>query len=244
MSWFYLGQGKPAHQHETLPVIATTTYRLPRVVMDIALDPAGRGVYEVHSRRLGRHLDYDLSQALSRPNEPVYDVDPDYGGIIRYAWCTPDFIMGSLMLESRPKEYWTAINQQNRWHGIIFDGHEDSTLYPRCDTDRSTYNAHWALQNKGTLIAQKLRHADETKAMRVCFSTDLERHEEGGWIFARAASAFAAVKIVQGEWVWEDERWLRCAEEYTPVIIEVVRSKSFNNNFKAFPQLSHRALRI
>ena len=236
MSWFYLGRGKPAHHHETLPVIATTNYRLPLVVMDIALDPAGRGVYECWSRRLGRHLDYNLSKSFSKSEEPIYDVDPDHGGIVRYSYCTPDFIMGSLMCESRPKEYWTAISAQNRWHGVIFAGQEDSTLYPRCDTDRSTYNAHWAIQNKGTMIAQKLRHSDSTMTMRVCFSTDLKRQEQGGWIFARAARAFAAVNVVQGDWKWEDERWLRCDEEYTPVIIEVARSLEFDDDFKLFKQ--------
>jgi hypothetical protein len=234
MSWFYLGQGRPAHHHETLPVIATTGYRLPLVVMDIALDPVGRGVYECKSRRLGRHFDYALSQSLSKPEEPIYDVDPEYGGIVRYSYCTPDFIMGTLMLESRPKEYWTAISQQNRWHGVVFAGREDSTLYPRCETDRSTYNGQWAIQHKGTLIAQKLRHSDNAGAMRVCFSTDLERHERDGWIFVRAARAFAAVKIVRGGWQWDDERWLRCDDEYTPVIIEVARSQDYNDELQSF----------
>lgn len=236
MSWFYLGQGNRAHHHETLPVIATTTYRLPLVVMDIALDPQGRGVYECKSRRLGRHLDYQKSLLLSRPNEPIYDVDPEQGGIVRYSYCTPDFIMGSLLFGSHPKEYWTAISQQNRWHGIIFAGEPNSTLYPRCETDRSTYNAHWAIQHKGTLIAQKLRHADATKAMRVCFSTDLKRHERDGWIFAQAKRAFAAVKVVRGTWDWDDARWLRCSDEYTPVILEVARSEDFAGNFETFQQ--------
>ncbi|MEZ6152240.1 MAG: pectate lyase [Pirellulaceae bacterium] len=236
MSWFYLGQGKPAHYHETLPVIATTEYRLPLVVMDIALDTAGRGVYECRSRRLGRHSDYELSQSLSKPNEPVDDVDSEYGGIVRYSYCTPDFIAGCLMLENRPTEYWTGISQQNRWHGVIFAGAENSTLYPRCESDHATYNAHWAIQNKGTLIAQKLRSSESTDAMRVCFSTDLQRSETAGWIFAKAATAFAAVKIVNGDWTWDDERWLRCGDEYTPVIIEVVRSSDYPDGFESFQQ--------
>ncbi len=233
MSWFYLGEGRPAHKHETLPVIATTGYRLPLVVMDMALDPTGRGVYECRSRRLGRYLDYEESQSLSKPDEPVYGVDPEYGGIVRYSYCTPDFIIGTLMLENRPKEYWTGISQQNRWHGVLFGGGEDSTLFPQCETDRSTYNEQWSIQNKGTLIAQKLRTSDHARDMRVCFSKDLERHEEGGWVFARAARAFAAVKIVTGGWRWDDNIWLRCEDEYTPIIIEVVRSQDYSD-FESF----------
>ncbi len=234
MSWFYLGEGHPAHQHETLPVIATTEYRLPLVVMDMALDPEGRGVYECRSRKLGRHLSYESSLKLSKPNEPVYDVDPNYGGIVRYSYCTPDFIMGTLLLENRPKEYWTAISQQNRWHGIIFSGDRDSTLYPRCETPRSTYNGQWAIQHKGTLITQKLRDADQAGAMRVCVSEDLKREAESGWLFVEAENAYAAVKIVSGGSTWEDERWLRCDEEFTPIIFEVVRKQDYNNNYDAF----------
>ncbi len=234
MSWFYLGEGHPAHQHETLPVIATTEYRLPLVVMDIALDPEGRGVYECRSRKLGRHLSYESSLKLSKPNEPVYDVDPEYGGIVRYSYCTPDFIMGTLLLENRPKEYWTAISQQNRWHGIIFSGDRDSTLYPRCATSRSTYNGQWAIQHKGTLITQKLRDSDQAGAMRVCASEDLKREEENGWLFLEATGAYAAVKIVHGGSTWENKRWLRCEDEFTPIIFEVVRKQDFNHDYNAF----------
>ncbi|MHC4431884.1 MAG: hypothetical protein ACYTBS_08600 [Planctomycetota bacterium] len=233
MSWFYLGEGWPAHHHETLPVIATTEYRLPLVIMDIALDSAGRGVYECKSRRLGRHLSYELSQSLSTPETPVNVIDPEYGGIVRYSYCTPDFIIGTLMLESRPTTYWTNISQQNRWHGIVFAGRRDSVLYPRCLGDRNTYNEQWSIQNKGTLIVQKLR-TSLAKDMRVCFSKDLEPHEDDGWFFARAARAFAAVKVVEGGWRWDDARWLRLDNEYSPVIIEVARSQDYNHELSAF----------
>ena len=233
MSWFYLGQGWPAHHHETLPVIATTQYRLPLVIMDIALDPAGRGVYECKSRRLGRHLSYELSQSLSTPETPMNVVDPEYGGIVRYSYCTPDFIIGTLMLENRPTTYWTNISQQNRWHGVIFAGRRDSVLYPRCVGDKNTYNEQWSIQHKGTLIVQKLR-SSLARDMRVCFSEDLDPHEQDGWFFGRAARAFAAVKVVQGGWRWDDERWLRLENEYSPVIIEVVRGQDYEDDFDAF----------
>lgn len=234
MSWFYIGGEKPAHQHETLPVIATTTYRLPLVVMDIALDTEGRGVYETHARRLGRMAMNSSPDTVDEHGHPIYEVDPEYGALIRYTYCAPEFIIGSLMMENQPNDYWSRISAQNRWHGVIFSGDLDSTIYPRCDTNRSTSNAHWAVQNKGTLIAQKLRDAVTTKGMRVCFSTDLKRYEKSGWIFAEAEGAYAAVKIVQGDWTWVDDRWLRCEEEYTPVILEVVRKLDYNHDPNAF----------
>jgi hypothetical protein len=239
MSWFYLGRGWPAHHHETLPVIATTEYRLPLVVMDIALDPEGRGEYECRSRRLGRHLSYEFSQSLSTPETPINVIDPEYGGIVRYSFCTPDFIIGTLMLENRPTTYWTNISQQNRWHGVIFAGRRDSVLYPRCLGDRNTYNEQWSVQNKGTLIAQKLR-TSLAKDMRVYFSKDIEPHEDDGWIFARAARAFAAVKVVHGTWRWDDANWIRLENEYSPVIIEVARSQDYNHDYEEFKAAASR----
>ena len=230
MSWFYLGQGPPAHQHETLAVIATTRYRLPLVVMDIALNRESLGEYECKSRRPGRHRDPEFSRSLSTPETPVYVVDSEFGGILRYTYCTPDFIMGSLMFEQHPLSFWTGISSQNRWHGVIFAGGRDSVLYPRCLGDPSTSNGQWAIQNKGTMIAQKQRtSAAGTRHMRVCFSEDLQRESFRGWVLAKAARAFAAVKVVRGGFQWEDSRWLRCDDEYSPVIIEVVRQSDYES---------------
>jgi hypothetical protein len=61
----------------------------------------------------------------------------------RCSYCTPDFIMGTLMLENRPTTYWTNIGQQNRWYGVIFAGPRDSVLYPHCVGDENTYNGQW-----------------------------------------------------------------------------------------------------
>ena len=236
MSWFYLGQGRPAHQHETLAVVSTTTYRLPPVVMDIALNRERLGVYECKSRRPGRDRDPEYSKSLSTPETPVYAADAEFGGILRYSYCTPDFIMGSLMFEQHPLSYWTKISAQNRWHGVIFAGRPDSVLYPRCLGDPNTYNGQWAIQNRGTMIAQKQRtSADNVRNMRVCFSEDLEREEYQGWILAKAARAFAAVKVVRGGFHWADSRWLQCDDEYSPVIIESVRQSDFES-YEQFKQ--------
>jgi hypothetical protein len=45
-------------------------------------------------------------------------MDPKAGGILRYSYCTPDYVMGSWMLDTRTS--YAAINTQNRWQGVIF----------------------------------------------------------------------------------------------------------------------------
>jgi hypothetical protein len=138
------------------------------------------------------------------------------------------------MLENRPTTYWTNISQQNRWHGVIFAGRRDSVLYPRCMSDKNTYNEQWSIQHKGTLIAQKVQTSASAKDMRIFFSKDLDPYEENGWIFARAARAFTAVKVVRGDRHWDDAKWLRLEEEYSPVIIEVVRRQDYDNDYHSF----------
>ena len=46
--------------------------------------------------------------------------------------------------------------------------------------------------------------------------------------------AFAAVKVVEGGWRWDDAKWLRLENEYSPVIIEVVRSQDYDDDFHSF----------
>lgn len=233
MAWFYLGQGKENLRHDSVTCMTTTTHRLPLVIIDLALDPEGRGVYECISRRPGRHLDYDLSMSLTTPETPVYVLDPEFGGILRYTYCTPDFILGTAMLPHRPHQYWSNISMQNRWHGVIFRGGLDARIYPQCIGDKATYNQQWSVQRKGTLITQKLRTAAFSKDMRVYFAPMLTREERDGWVVARAASAYAAVRVARGRYQWDDEAWLRCDDEFTPIILEVARSAD-HASYEAF----------
>ena len=151
MAKYYLGTGNLVPPSGNLYSPLTSAYRLPLVVMDIALDREGRGVYEVKERRMG------LAQA-GYYTPPAYRLRTDFGGILRYSYCTPDFIMGTLMHQARPLEDWVMISSQNRWHGVIFHGHPNARIYPQCRAaaDRRTLNQQWSVQRQGTLIAQKL----------------------------------------------------------------------------------------
>ncbi len=168
---------------------------------------------------------------------PDYRMRTDYGGIHRYSFCTPEFIIGTPMLEARPFEDWAMISSQNRWHGVIFAGHRNACIVPQCEADdhRATFNQQWSVQQKGTLIAQKLKTSRTSGAMRVWFSEPglSNRMEEGGWAFVEAEGAYAAVRPAAGGYVWEpsgdawEGDWLRCEDEWTPVILEVARKPNF-----------------
>jgi len=239
MSWYYFNHGTPKSQHPGVMCLVTSPYRLPLVVMDIALDRHGRGVYEYLSRRPG------LKALPPPPGLPAdtYGLDPNHGGILRYTYTTPEFVMGSLMCEKRSSEDWTAISSQNRWQGVIFARHPDARILPQCEgiplNYGKTYNQYWSVQNRGTLITQKIddslsRH---TGAMRVYFSgpdTGMTLVEEEGWIFVEVGNAFAAVKPAWGGYTWADPQWMRLNDEYAPVIIDVAESVDHQYSFASF----------
>jgi|GEM_PF-299731 len=249
MVWYYLNMGASQSKHPGVMCLATSEYRIPLVVMDIALDISGRGTYEFKSRRPGRIL---VPAPASLPAE-TYGVDADNGGIYRYTYVAPEFVIGSLMFEKRPLSDWSAISTQNRWQGVIFANHDDARIIPQCEglalTYGKTYNQYWSLQHKGSMITQRLEasYLSHTGDMRVYLSgspTGMTVTEEDGWIFAQLPDAYAAVKSVWSSYVWEDDdetdgidtedKWIRLADSTSPVIIEVAQAANYASfaNFK------------
>jgi len=235
--YLFFGVGEKPEFDSTILTAMTTTYRPPLVVVDIVCDRLGRGVYEVLQRPLGLAAD-----GYYQP--PIYHMRTDYGGIARYSYCTPDFVMGTSMFEARPSNDWTLISGQNRSHGVIFAGHVKAAILPQCEKNESnrSYNAQWSVQKKGTLITQKLEKNVRAFRSMVWFAADglSEPIEDNGWIFAESAGAYAAVRVVDGGYGWEevDERrakgkWLFCENEYTPVILEVDQKSNYAS-FEAF----------
>ena len=235
-AWYSLGMGDPQFVHASMLPFVTTTWRMPDLVVDLARDTSGAGTYEVRQRRMGL--------ALAGYDKPThYRIRPDFGGLVRASYRTPEFIMSSLWLEARPESDWAAISAQNRWMGVIFRGDTDARIYPfAANKDGGTINnAHWAAQARGTLIAQKLKTSRRADEWRVWFSTAglTAPVREGRWVLAEAAGAFAAVHVVQGEFAWGDGkeskfgRSLKCSDDFSPVIIEVAVKTDYAT-FEAF----------
>jgi hypothetical protein len=97
------------------------------------------------------------------------------------------------------------------------------------------------------LIVQRLKTSN-AKGQRIWFDASLRRVERGGWVFAEAPQAFAAVHVVNGLTLWEADdvaqhhegrgrtdlgMWLKCEDEFSPIVIEVVR-KADCENFAQF----------
>ncbi|MDP6036999.1 MAG: hypothetical protein QGG64_00455, partial [Candidatus Latescibacteria bacterium] len=235
LAWLYFGMGDPVKISSPILSTAMSAYRPPEVVVDLALDVIGRGEYEIHQRPLG------LVKA-SYYGPPDYRMRTDYGGIYRYSYCTPEFIIGTAMLEARPMEEWAMISSQNRWHGVIFSGHQNARIVPQCkaDDDRVSFNQQWSVQKKGTLICQKLQTSTKCGSMRVWFSEAglSEPDLVEGWVFVESEGAYAAVRPIRGGFEWQMEKrpkgqWLVLDDDLSPVIVEVARKTTYAD-LKAF----------
>lgn len=245
LSWLYLGINRQTPPVGSKLDLLTSSYRMPLVVMDIALDAAGKGVYEVRNRCPG------LSVPGYHNKVAEYRLRTDTGGILRYSYCTPEFILGCSLYEPRPLEDWALISSQGRWLGAIVAGSRDLRIVPHCgvQTWDRTYQQHWAVQSKGTLICQRWAPSTGTDLMRVWYAQGFtNRVERDGWIFVEAPGAYAAVRPVAGTYKWEPAgpkdragEWLVCSDPDTPLILTLVRKaevadyETFQHRMVALP---------
>jgi len=229
MAWYYLGVGNATKLERNLFTLVSSAYRMPLITMDIALDTKGRGKYEITQRKLGLAID-------SFHMNPDYRLRTDNGGLVRYSYCTPDFILGAAHFEARKWQDWTLISSQNRWHGVIFAGNENARIYPQCSLNNTyrSYNQHWSAQKNGCMISQKLPegYAWDGQPMRIFFSNAGLKNmvERNGWVFVSTSGAYAAVKCVSKGYKWDndtDGKWLMCEDELTPIIMEVVQKSEY-----------------
>ena len=256
-AWYLFGRGKVASQHPGDACASTTFWRPSRAVVGLALDEVGRGEYSSVSRRLGHR---DPSPPALPPNPlpgsgfDYNTLDPDGGHLLRTSWCTPDFVMGMSMMDVLPDDDWIAFSSQNHWNGIIFAGDAGERIFtqrpnPGTEDDvKSVYNAEWGVQNKGAMVLQHTSKAQNSIGQMIWFDFDLNRAESGGWIFAEAPNAYAAVKVVDGTWSWQLDapefhrdyssntnvgEWVVLNNKYSPIIIEAARKQDYTS-FTAF----------
>jgi hypothetical protein len=247
-AWIYFGIGPLPKVQNVGP--ALSDYRPPAVVEGIAVDVTGRGRYEVYQRAQGLG-----TRTKTLEGQNLTKLRTDGGGILRYTFCDPAFIIGTPMTEARPLDDWVPISSQSRWQGVIFAGDEDARIVPAVRSiGNDTYNAFWSVQSKGSLITQKLQESNRTAGMMVWISNAglSEPVEEDGIVFTEAEGAYAAVRVIHSGFERTDQvltntkqngnidktppgTSIILKDEYAPVILEVM-AKSDIESFEAFKE--------
>jgi len=254
LAWFYFGMGKKPTMVFGHDIGAmTSSYRPPLVVADIALDVKGRGNYEVRQRAQGlaeRGNSFPVATAKQAPTK--FRIDG--GGILRYSYCTPDFIIGTPMVEARPLDKWAGVSSQSRWQGAIFSGPDDPRIVPivRPKDNQVCFNSFWSVQSKGSLISQKLKTHKGAAEMMVFISEKgfSDPIEKDNMVFFEAQNSFAVIRVPIGGYKWQEKSLSYTAvtggtrkvppgksmllnKEFSPVILEVM-SKSKIGTMEAF----------
>lgn len=243
LAWYYFGIGKaPDHVSGHDIGALLSSYRPPAVVADIALDAKGRGTYEIRHRAQGlakRGNSFPVATAKAPPTK----LNIDGGGIVRYSYCDPSFIIGTPMVEARPLNDWAGISSQNRWQGVIFPVEGDPRIVPivRPRDNRVCFNSFWSVQSKGSLISQKLKGHKGAAEMIVWITSEGLSNpiEQDDMVFLESEGAFAVIRIPTGGYKWRQEayeltketggrsrasggRILSLNKEFAPVILEVM----------------------
>lgn len=193
-------------------VMATTGYRLPDVIMDIAQDVEGRGEYTYVARRIAKQKRMKAKD-IPVKHSPWYAFEPTDPRMIGYDHCTPDYVMGSLMIDpTLPRvsshlyregqdlpEGYPALTSQNRYHGIVFASDVNARVVPQCEglANGKTYGEQQAVQHENVLLVQRHAKAKTTGDMRVIWGGKGMKTrivERSGWQIIREGNAWLGVK--------------------------------------------------
>jgi len=187
-------------------IFATSTYRLPRTILELGGQPEARGSYEVRERRKGKCF-------VSDPNVPA---EAHYRGL-RYVFVTPDYVLGSHPSDT-DKQYAPPGNLRTPQlqNSLVFATSPEAKIIwgdaPYIATSQLDM-----LQYRNVVLASTFTaHAPITWTLGPAGVLDLIQYEDG-WCFVREGNAYAAMQATAYTWV-----------------LVAARSQEYANDWQAF----------
>ena len=168
-------------------VLQTSSYQLPDIVLDIALNKGEFKPFVFQSTR--------PAKVLKSP-KGVYKMDPKAGGVVRYSYCAPEAIMGSWIINT--KTAYAKINTQNRWQGVIFPTAKTARIFPQSEGlgNGKTYDQHMAVQHRNVMVVANHPRAKQTGALRVFVAKDMRKGltRKDGWAIVKEGNAWLGIR--------------------------------------------------
>lgn len=231
LAWVYFGLGRKEPPGLMVSLIANH-YQPPEIVNEIASDSAHRGSYVVQARAAG------LLDPSSRSDR---EIDARAGGIVRYAYVTPAFVLALPQVPRIPLARWIPFSRQNRWGGLSLMGPgHPQYIFARpllaSDKERSLYNDLWGVQSLGTQIVQKMPAPLSHNAgrMAVWLSSKLKPERDGDWTFVSWGDAYAAFRPAFGGYAANSTAdRVVLSDDTSPVIIQAALKSDFPD-FESF----------
>ena len=162
----------------------------------------------------------------------------DTGGILRYGYCTPDFIMGS-PTEARPSLGGDQFAESLT--GVIFAAIRCARLSATVNRDgESIYNGFGRCSPPAHAEAQNSRRVDEWR-VGPRGGLSVPSREAAGLAEASGHTprCMSCGRFHPATNPWKIRRWLHCADDTSPVIAEVA-SKSAGQTLRRFAARSAR----
>lgn len=208
LGWCYFGIGRTPSTFDSEINALLSDYEPPAVVAEIARSVQTHGPYEIRQRAQGLGKS-GVGSAIMTENSMMNQLRTDGGGIVRYSYCDPAFVIGTLMHEPRPVNDWVAISSQSRWQGVIFSHAPKARIVPvvrPAGSARDVLNGHWSVQSRGSLITQKLKENEKGGEMIVWIAEEGigEPVRDGEWVFVETAGAYGSIRVVGSDFKISD----------------------------------------
>ena len=197
-------------------------YQLPELVFQTALDRTSLGNYEYISRGVGEE-ENKWPRPLGTERSLLCDTESRF---VKYSYVTPDYILSAQM--EHPAAMHSHLSTAGRWQGMVFAQKPECrivTVGMTYSNDGGARNKKYDMemmyrsaQSKSVLVTQQARRwyqinpdwfpAQERyqRPMGVYFGDSWDRKEEkDGWIFVESGNAYAAVRPVVWDEVYEKE---------------------------------------
>ena len=243
---FYLGG--PGRTSFLYNLQLVSDYAWPEVLWQLALDREGLGSFANVSRGIGE-------EETTRPRPPGAErtmLGNRESRFLKYSWVTPDYILGTQM--DHPDAVYNHLSAAGRWHGLITSASPEARVVftggPPASGPVRPGAADMELmlstvQDRNVLIVQQARRWTQinpdwypardqyNKPVEVWLGSAWDAVEEqSGWVFARAANAYAAVRVVVEDggpgYQWNAARTaIRLDDKFSPVVLEAGRRADY-----------------
>lgn len=249
-------------------VLASSGYRLPGIIREIADDREGLGEFTYIARRPAKQRPL-APEEIPVWYDPYYSYDTLDTRMLSYEFCTPDFVMGSLIIDPTlplvpshlhytkekegNREGYPALSTQNRYNSIIFPTESTARVLPQCIATggRVTYGQQQAVQHRNIMVVQRDQKAVNTGDMRIFFSQGMKERlvDTASWLFLEEGKAFIAIKAFSSEdgisscgFSWDNEYFIRLDDRQAPVVF-VLGLKARTGSLESFMErvLDHRS---
>lgn len=187
-------------------VFATSGYRVPDVLLELGANPEARGSYEIKEKRKGSCFYWDQGRTDDQPYNSR-----------RYAYVTPDYILGSFQTDADKQFSPLASMVVHLQNSLTFATSPDARIMwgERGYISSGQINV---FQHKNVVIASKVGQAVSLSYYLPPTGVLDTVQEEDGWVFVQEGNAYAAIKSLANE----------------VIIIEAARAVDYGFDFAKF----------